>query len=112
MNQRARSSEAWFKRLAVWALSTPSRCWRGASKAEGSDVLIWPSDPVTKFTRSTPVLEEIHDSLFGHPPTPGGSNSDWPIPAPAATMSFDDLAAPSACAAWTMNSVGLLTSVL
>src|ERR1700704_3872513 len=95
MNQRARSSAAWFRRLAVWGLSTPSRCRRAASDVAGSALLIWPSDEVTKFTRSTTVLDEIHDSLLGQPPTSGGSNSDCPIPPPALVTSFE-LTTPSA----------------
>ena len=56
------------------------------------------------------VFEEIHASLLGHPPTSGGSNSVWPIPEPEATISFDSFVEPRARAAWTMNSVGDLTS--
>src|ERR1700730_11597195 len=112
MNQRARSSAAWFKRVAVCGLRTPSRGTRDASDAAGTAVLSWPRAAVTKFTRSTTVLDEIHDSLLGQPPTSGGSKSDWPLPEPAAMTIFEGLVKPRASAAWTMNSVGLLTRVL
>src|SRR5882672_9768046 len=111
MNQRARASAAWFKRLAVCGLRTPSRCTRAASDVDGNEDLTWLSAAVTKFTRSTTVLDEIHDSLLGQPPTSGGSNSDCPIPVPALTASFE-LLVPSARPAWTMNSTGDFTSVL
>src|ERR1700736_2863709 len=112
MNQRARSSAAWFRRVAVCGLRTPSRWTRDASDAAGTAVLSWPRAAVTKFTRSTTVFDEIHDSLLGQPPTSGGSNSDCPIPAPAELMSFEGLLKPSARAAWTVNSAGVLTRVL
>src|ERR1700682_4845972 len=112
MNQRARSSAAWFRSFAVCGLSTPLRCVRGAFVALGNAFFTWFIATVTKFPRSTTVLDEIHDSLVGQPFTSGGSKSDWPIPAPAPATSLERLVAPRACAAWSMNSVGVLTRVL
>src|SRR5438132_13964775 len=74
MNQRARSSAARLKRLAVCGLRTPSRCWRTASMGECKDTLIFATAAVAKLTRSTTMLDEIHDSLFGDPLTSGGWN--------------------------------------
>src|SRR5258708_35732741 len=112
MNQRARSSVAWFRSFTVCALSTPSRRVCGALAELGTDFFAWFITAVTKFTRSTTVLEEIHESLGGQPFTSGGSKSDWPIPEPAPATSFATFGAPSACQAWSMNSVGDFTSDL
>src|SRR5207247_11187554 len=110
MNQRARSSAAWLRRPAVWGLSTPSRCRWMASAGEGRAPLTWPSAAVTKLTRSTTVLDEIQDSLIGHPLTSGGSKRLWPMPDPELAMTLDSDDAPNARAAPTMNSVGDFTS--
>src|SRR5690348_7247463 len=110
MNQRARSSAAWFKRLAVWALSTPSRCTCAASDAEGRLPFVCVIAAVTKFTRSTTVLEEIHDSLLGQPFTSGGSNRDCPIPDPDEAMTLPSFLVPSAREAPSMNSAGDFTN--
>src|SRR5439155_25386931 len=80
-----------------------------ASAGEGRAPLTWPSAAVTKLTRSTTVLDEIQDSLFGHPLTSGGSKRLWPMPDPALAISFESEARPRARAPWTMNSVGALT---
>src|SRR5260370_42566120 len=112
MNQRARSSVAWFRSFAVCALSTPSRCVCGALAELGMDFFTWFITAVTKFTRSTTVLEEIHESLVGQPFTSGGPKRDWPIPEPAPATSFERLGPPGACPARSMNSSRLLTSAL
>src|ERR1700693_5150481 len=100
MNQRDFSSVVWLSRFAVCGLTTPSRCWRAAFDADGSVPLMCPNAAVTKFTRSTTVLEEIQDALLGHPLTSGGSKRLWPIPYPAATTTLDSPVSPSAVAAW------------
>src|SRR5579864_3225537 len=111
MNQRARSSVAWLRNVEVCGLSTPSRCVCTASDAFGRAPLICASTDVTKLTRSTTVLDEIHESLLGHPLTSGGSKRLCPIPEPDPAITFEAAAggAPSARAAWTMNSAGDLT---
>src|SRR2546430_13094068 len=109
MNQRARSSAAWLKSLAVCGLRTPSRCWCTASVADGSGVFTCVRAAVAKLTRSTTVFDEIHDSLFGQPLTSGGSKRLCPMPEPEPAMSFETDEIPMARAAWTMNSVGDLT---
>src|SRR5260370_37396908 len=96
MNQRARSSAAWLKRLAVCGLRTPSSCLWTASVGGGSVPFTCATAAVAKLTLSTTVLEEIHDSLFGHPLTSGGSKRLCPIPEPEPPMSFDGDAVPRA----------------
>src|SRR5579859_5007165 len=103
------SSVAWLSRLAVCSPTTPSRCWRGTSCEGGNDVAC-ASVLVTKFTCSMTVLLEIHASLFGQPPTSGGSNRAWPMPEPDCAMRRARLPSPSANAAWTIISAGDLTS--
>src|SRR5260370_21901682 len=89
MSQRARSSAAWLKRLAVCGLSTPSSCLWTASAGDGSVPFTCATAAVAKLTLSTTVLDEIHDSLFGQPLTSGGSKRLCPIPDPEPAMSFD-----------------------
>src|SRR5258708_36840982 len=89
MNQRARSSAVWLKSFAVWELSTPSRCLCTASVAGGKVPFACAIADVAKLTRSTPVFEEIHDSLFGQQLTSGGTNTLWPIPEPEHALRWE-----------------------
>src|SRR5205807_9142499 len=109
MNQRARSSAARLNRLAVWGLRTPSRCWCTASIGEGKETFICATAAVAELTRSTTAFGEIHDSLFGHPLTSGGSKRLCPMPEPDPAISLEIDVTPSARPVWTMNSVGDLT---
>src|SRR5579859_1807964 len=111
MNHRWRSSVDWLNNFAVWGPSTPSRCDLTMSWAGGSEPLAWARTVVTKLTRSTTVVDEIHASLVGQPLTSGGSNSDWPSFGPEPSMAFDTLLNPSARAEWAMNSVGVFTKL-
>src|SRR5205807_10109590 len=107
-SQRARSSAAALRRAAVWGrrtLSTWAGAWAPAGRRRSC-----PSAAVTKLTRATTALDEIHASLLGHPPTSGGSNSTWPRPGADCTASRDSWRPSSAFSTWTMNSVGDLTS--
>src|SRR5437879_11021604 len=96
-------------RLAFWVPISPSRCLRTASDAGGKVPFTWASADVVKLTRSTTVLDEIHDSLFGQPLTSGGSKRLCPMPEPAPAISLEIDVIPSARPEWTMNSVGDLT---
>src|SRR5262249_51803822 len=86
-NQRAWSSAAVFSRPAVCGPTTPSRWW-GASAPGGTD-LSWLSTAVTQLTRAPTLLDEIPASLFGQPPTSGGSNRTWPRPGADTSASRD-----------------------
>jgi len=62
------------------------------------------------FTRVSTLLLDTHDALLGQPPTSGGSNSAWPMPAPDCAIDRESCGASSARARWTMTSVGDFTS--
>src|SRR5205814_3723534 len=107
--QRFLSSVAWFSSESVCPESTPSRWVWCALPADGT-FFNPPTTAVTKFARASIVFDEIHDSFSGQPPTLGGSNRTWPMPDALPRMSRFTLGSPSAFAAFTMNSVGVLMS--
>src|SRR5258708_16656153 len=99
MTQRVLCAAVWLKRGAVCVPTIPSRWWVAPYADEGRDPCTCARAAVTKLTRSITVLEEIHDSLFGQPPTSGGSKRACPMPPPAFTTTFQPLPRPLPTAA-------------